>query len=165
MPKEKHKKTEKLVGTISISGKGVGYFNTEPDKGREGASWEIQKEFLNHAFPGDTVEVKKRPELLYGRPQAEVVNVISRAKTEFVGLLEKDPKGLSKDAYVVPDDRRMYVDIKVKETNVENGMKVLVKITDWPEESETPAGEIVEVIGHAGENDTEMRAIALEKGF
>jgi ribonuclease R len=171
-------KTEEpnLTGPISISAKGVGYFNTEPDKGREGVSWEVQKEFLKHAFPGDTVEVKKRPELLYGRAQAEVVQVVTRAKMEFVGLLEKDPSGKSKDAYVTPDDRRVYVDIRVDsrfkiqdsrlgEIEIPNGMKVLVKVTDWPEDSETPIGEILEVIGKAGENETEMRAIALEKGF
>ena len=164
--KEKTKKTEILTGPISISGKGIGYFNIEPEKGHDGESWEIQKEFLNHAFPGDTVEVRKRPELFYGRVQAEVVKIITRAKMEFVGLLEKDPSGKSDDSYVVPDDRRMYIDIKVSaDKEMEAGIKVLVKITDWSKDSETPLGEILEVIGKAGENDTEMRAIALEKGF
>lgn len=163
-----------LSGPISISSKGVGYFNTEPDKGRDGVSWEIQKEFLNHAFPGDTVEVKKRPELLYGKMQAEVVRIVTRAKMEFVGLLEKDPSGKSDVAYVTPDDRRMYVDIKIVESeklssikvrDVESGMKVLVQVTEWPDNSEMPEGVILELIGKAGENETEMRAIALEKGF
>ncbi|MDP4164932.1 MAG: RNB domain-containing ribonuclease, partial [Bacillota bacterium] len=176
MTKKDHKTSDTLIGHISISGKGIGYFNTQPEKGRDGESWEIQKEFLNHAFPGDTVEVRKRAELFYGRPQAEVVSVVSHAKMEFVGTIEMDPEGKSADAYVVPDDRRMYVDIKVKmqkakgkneekEEKMENGMKVLVKITEWKKDADMPEGEILEIIGRAGENETEMRAIALEKGF
>ena len=172
------KEEQTLTGPISISSKGVGYFNTEPEKGRDGLSLEIQKEFLNHAFPGDTVEIKKRAEVLYNKPQAEVVNIVSRAKMDFVGLLEKDPSGKSMDAYVVADDRRMYVDIKVTNNeapdtdeekidvkDIPTRTKVLVKIFDWPKDSENPLGQILEVIGPAGENETEMRAIALEKGF
>jgi ribonuclease R len=178
-------KTEQiLTGPISISGKGVGYFNTEIEKGRDGLTWEIQKEHLKHALPGDTVEVKPLDETeqpktnlpnKFVRPtdfqsryrQAEVVNIVSRAKMEFVGLLEKDPSGKSDVGYVVADDRRIYVDIKVPEVtkDVPTRSKVLVKITDWPDNVESPTGEIVEVIGLAGENETEMRAIALEKGF
>jgi len=156
-----------LTGTISISAKGIGYFNTEPLKGRDGVSWEIQKEYLAHAFPGDTVEVKKRDELLYGRPQAEVVKLVTRAKMDFVGTIERDPSGKSADAYLVADDRRMYVDIKIPnaDTDVVQGTKVLAHVTDWPENSETPLGEILEVIGMSGENETEMQAIALERGF
>ena len=43
--------SQTLTGTISITGKGIGYFNTEPLKGRDGLSWEVQKEYLLHAFP------------------------------------------------------------------------------------------------------------------
>ncbi|MHB1316935.1 MAG: hypothetical protein ACYCZW_03750, partial [Minisyncoccota bacterium] len=82
---------ETLTGPISISGKGTGYFSVPPKEGKVTSeeSIEIQKEFLNKAFPGDTVEVRRRPELLWGKVQGEVLKVISRNRMEFVGTVDK----------------------------------------------------------------------------
>lgn len=146
------------TGKISISGKGVGYFNI-PDTE---ITWEIQKEHLNHAFPGDIVEVKKRKELFYGREQAEVLKVVQKTKTEFVGTINKNGDRF----FVTADDSRVYIDILIPDAkNVEPDTKVLVKIIDWPETSPGPIGEILEVIGKKGEHNTEMKATVLERGF
>src|SRR4051812_43026172 len=102
------KTPETMTGPLAISGKGVGYFRPFPENKKSDETWEVQKEFLNHAFPGDTVEVKKRPGLLYGRMQAEVVQVVSRIKTEFVGTIDKDPSGKNTAVFLIADDRRMY---------------------------------------------------------
>jgi ribonuclease R len=158
--------TETFTGPLSISGKGTGYFtipNTEE-------SVEIQKEFLHKAFPGDTVEVRRKPELLWGKIQGEVIRVISRLRTEFVGTVEKHGTMY----YLVPDDRRMYTDI-ILETNmfedhgkkiiVEAGTKVVVRVDEWTEKMPAPTGTITRSIGKKGEHNTEMQAIVYEKGF
>jgi len=160
---------ETLTGPLSISGKGTGYFNIPLTEGAlkpataEDAI-EIQKEFLNKAFPGDTVEVRRRPELLWGKVQGEVLKVVSRARMEFVGVVEKHGDMF----YLIPDDRRMYTDIVLEKGKlgfVEPGIKVVVKVTSWSEKQPAPVGEIVRVIGKKGEHNTEMQAIVYEKGF
>jgi len=156
---------EILTGPLSISGKGTGYFSIPLKEGAPTEeAVEIQKEFLNKAFPGDTVEVRRRPELLWGKVQGEVLKVISRARMEFVGVVEKQ----GDMSYLIPDDRRMYTDIVLKKGELgfaEPGIKVVVKVTSWSEKEPAPVGEIVRIIGKKGEHNTEMQAIVYEKGF
>ncbi len=167
-----NKKT--LTGPISINSKGIGFFDL-PDKKEE--SLEIQPENLARAFHGDVVEVQKlggpKPRKSLGRArevkeQAKVVRIISRAKTQFVGIIQKtDDK-----SFLIPDDKRMYVDIFIDPKSLARtvlakteNQKILVEITDWPETEKNPRGKVVKVIGTAGENNTEMESIVLEKGF
>lgn len=155
---------ETLTGPLSISGKGTGYFSIPAKEGTLDETIEIQKEFLNKAFPGDTVEIRRRPELLWGKVQGEVLNVVSRARMEFVGVVDKHGDMF----YLIPDDRRMYTDIVLEKGKLgfaEPGMKVVVKVTSWSEKQPAPVGEIIRIIGRKGEHNTEMQAIVYEKGF
>jgi len=180
-----------LTGPISVNSKGVGFFDLPGVDGRpassqsksERESLEIQPENLNRAFAGDVVEVRATGKKVRDRLQAEVVRIVSRAKTEFVGTVQKNGEMI----YIVPDDKRMYLDILIEDNSprvplggtkgnsrgmeaskIEIGTKVLVEITDWGDEKKglkNLRGKIVETIGKAGENNTEMNAIVLEKGF
>ncbi len=158
-----HKKT--FTGPIIVSAKGVGFFDIDlPAQagGQKPDSIEIQPQNLSRAFHGDIVEVSLTGEKIKTRgkerTQGKVEKIIQRTKTEFVGVIEKhDGK-----TYIVPDDKRMYVDIFLPEdAEVSEGEKVLVKIANW----DTLQGEIIKVIGHKGENNAEMESIVLEKGF
>ncbi len=150
---------KKLTGTISVNARGTGYLKQEPE------DIEIQNENLNTALHGDTVTViplsKKAP-----RPQGKVVSVDKRAKKAFAGILEKEQGHY----FLLPDDKRMYADIFISEVSVKKheaklGEKVLVKITHWEKTKVNPEGEIVKVLGQAGEHNTEMESILYEKGF
>ena len=75
---------------------------------------------------------------------------------------------------VRPDDRRIYVPIKIsadyfaahKEQVTENeGNKVVVKITEWKDKEPAPSGEIVQVIGKKGDHETEIQSIILDRGI
>ncbi len=162
---EKKNNEKVLIGPISVNSKGVGFFDLlDENKKTVGKSLEIQPEKLNRAFTGDIVEVRAMGKKVRNRLQAEVTKIISRAKTEFVGTLQKN----GAMTYIVPDDKRMYLDILVEPKSAEKisiGTKILVEITDWGNGSQNPRGKIVETIGKAGENETEMNAIVLEKGF
>lgn len=96
--------------------------------------------------------------------EADVVEIIERAKQEFVGVLQ-----LNKTfGFVLPDSPKMYADIfipKSKINGAEHGDKVLAKITDWPENSKNPFGKIDTVLGKPGEHDTEIHSILLEYGL
>ncbi|MEC8831861.1 MAG: ribonuclease R, partial [Bacteroidota bacterium] len=71
-------------------------------------------------------------------------------------------------AFVRPTDSRMYTDIfippeKLKKAN--DGDKVLVHLGEWPDDTDSPYGEIVEVLGKPGEHNTEIHAILAEYGL
>lgn len=149
-----------LEGTIKVTGKGVGYFPI-PEAEED---FEIQPENIGTALNGDRVKIEPTGKEAYGRKQAKVVEIVERRKTEFVGTLEKDEVGF----FLVPDDKRMYRDIFVSSDLTRGGVdgdKVQVKITEWQDSSKSPKGEVVRVIGRAGEHNTEMLGIVFESGF
>ncbi|MFZ3019907.1 MAG: ribonuclease R [Minisyncoccia bacterium] len=155
---------ELLTGKIVATARGVGYFRRDehPD-----GDLEIAPEKMKTAFHGDTVEIRELgTKSSWGKPQAEVVNILERRKEQFVGTME-EMKG--KDFFfVIPDDKRMYKDIFVSATNTlgaVNRDKVLVKITSWGDGTKAPIGEVIRVIGKKGDNNTEMLSIVLESGF
>ena len=156
---------KKYTGVINISTRGVGYVSTEDSE----EDLEIQPEFLNTALHGDQVEVlaKGRGPSMNGRPprlQGAVVTVTERAKTSFVGTLTRSESRW----FLVPDDRRVYVDIAIAPEDTEGlkpGYKALVEIEPWQNPKENPRGRIKELLGEKGENTVEMHAIVLEHGF
>lgn len=121
----------------------------------------ITQRNLNHALPGDYVRIclyaeNKRREL-----EGEVVEIIQRANNIFVGTVEIT-KGF---AFFIPDKKSILNDIFLPPDSlkgIKNGQKALVKITEWPAKSKNPIGEIVEVLGNAGEHQVEMNAIMAE---
>jgi ribonuclease R len=163
------RKTNRLEGIISISSKGTGYvaIGTEKDKGNDP---EIDFKHLNTAIHGDRVEIILHPKVR-GRQTAEVSKIISRAKMRFAGILEadaaRDGTG-SKIFFLKPDDTKMYTDILIPEEalgGAKSGEKVFGEITSWKDSGKAPLGKIIKVLGRPGDNNTEMHAIAMEKGF
>lgn len=133
-----------------------------PDEG-EVDIW-INANKLNYALDGDIVkaavytDVKRKDK----RPEGEVVEIIERKKDKFVGKIEIS----ARFAFVVADSRKMFYDIFVpleEIKNAKNGEKVVVKITQWPsKKTKNPVGEIIEVLGEAGNNEVEMHSIMAE---
>jgi len=126
----------------------------------------IEPQFLNTALHGDEVEVVLFPREKGEKPSGEIARVLNRAKTEFVGTVEK--KRGSKISFVAADDKRMYTDIflpPAETRKVKNNDKVFVKIKEWNDPKKNPEGKIIKVIGKKGDNDVEMESIVLEKGF
>ena len=155
------------IGIISISSKGIGYVNIPDHKD----DIEIDFRHLNTAMHGDVVEI-----ILHqkgkDRRTGEVKKIISRAKTRFAGVLEIEPSttlgSRNKMYFLKPDDTKMYTDILIPKealNNAKAGQKVFVEIVSWKNAEKAPLGKIVKILGYPGNNNTEMRAIALEKGF
>ncbi len=120
---------------------------------------------LRNALHGDKVKVYVFAKKASGRKnEGEVVEIISRAKTDFIGVA----KISERFAFIIPDDRKMLHDIFVPLGDLngaKNGQKVQVSITDWPEGAKNPIGKIINVLGTQGENNTEMNAILAQYGF
>lgn len=148
------------TGTISINTKGIGFFIIPETE----ETLEIQIKNLARAFNGDTVEVQKLGKKVRDREQGKVIKLVSRVRDEFVGKIQKTDKA----TFLIPDDKKMYLDIIIdpKSTvKIPDGAKVLVKIIDWNDKANNPTAEVIKIIGLAGENNTEMESIVLEKGF
>ena len=171
------------VGIISISSKGTGYvkiLNKTPTFEKVGVPTvnvrndiEIDFRDLNTALHGDTVEIVFYPKS-HERQRGKVIKIISRAKIGFSGVL--NTKDLSPSAgggksfvfFLKPDDIKIYTDILIPEKELNDakvGQKVYVKIISWKDPSKAPEGKVIKILGKPGDNDTEMYAIAIEKGF
>lgn len=119
---------------------------------------------LRNALHGDLVKVHTYEKKRGKRQEGEVVQIIERAKTEFTGIIHIS----NRFAFFIADNRKMLNDIFVplEELNgASDGEKVVVTISDWPEDSKNPVGKVVHVLGKQGENDTEMNAILADFGF
>ncbi len=124
----------------------------------------IPQNNLNKALDGDKVKVYVYNKRKGKKPEAEVVEIVERKRSEFVGVIQMS----STFAFVVSANPKMYVDLfipKEKFGEAENGDVVLVKMTDWPEKANNPYGKVIKVLGKPGEHNTEMHAILAEYGL
>lgn len=114
----------------------------------------IDEANLGLALDGDTVEVK----------EGQVVKIIKRKRTEFVGTLEKSVNGF----ILIPDTARTFVKFEIPSKNVSQakaGDKVLVELTKWTKPELNPEAKVIKIFGQEGENETEMQAITMSHGF
>ena len=153
-------RNNRLVGKIDMTTAGTAYVIVEnlPE------DIYIAERNLSTALHGDIVELSIIKVKRSGKAVGKVEKVIERAQTEFVGTIAKSLKY----AFLVPDSKRMPVDIYVplnKLKGAENGVKAIVRMNDWPEDAESPFGEVIEILGTPGENETEMHAILAEFGL
>ncbi len=143
-----------LVGKVDMTTGGSAYVIVEgmPD------DIYIDEKNLGTALHGDLVEINIIKVKRNGKPIGAINSIVKRAQTEFVGKIEKSLKY----AFLVPDNRRMPVDIFLplsKLKGATNGDKAIVRMVKWDEGDDSPEGEVIQVLGPEGENETEMHAI------
>ncbi len=147
----------KVVGKIQRTASGAAFLIPEED----GTDVFIAERNLKQALNGDTVAVHVFAHRRGRSPEGEVVEIIKRSRELFVGTLE-----LSENfAFLVCDHRQLGRDIFIplnKLKGCKDGQKAVARITDWPERVKNPYGEIVSVLGDAGDNHAEMHAILAE---
>ena len=119
---------------------------------------------LNHALDGDKVKAYIYNRRSSRKPEAEVLEILERKKTEFVGVID-----IQKNfAFVTTANAKMYTDIfipKNKINDAEHGDVVLVNLEDWPKKADSPFGSVIKVLGKPGEHNTEIHAILAEYGL
>ena len=125
----------------------------------------IPKNGLNKAFNGDLVDVYCYKQKNNGSLEGEIVNIIERKKTTFVGLLQVEKNY----AFVLTRGARMYTDFFIDKKQLtpeyQDGDKVLVRFDEWPKRAESPFGTLIENFGPPGETATEMHAILSDYGL
>lgn len=153
-------KADYVEGTIDMTSRKTAYF-ISPELEDDVF---IPTNNLNKALDKDKVKVYIYNRRKSRRPEGEVVEIIERAKTEFVGIID-----IHKNfAFVSTANPKMYTDIfipKDKLGDAESGDVVLVKIADWPAKADSPFGEVLKVLGKPGEHNTEIHAILAEYGL
>ena len=147
-------------GTIDMTSRKTAYFIC-PDFGEDVF---IPTNNLNHALDKDKVKVYVYNRRKGKRPEGEVIEVVERNKTEFVGVID-----IQKNfAFVSTANAKMYTDIFIPKDKIgeaENGDVVLVNIEDWPKKADSPFGSVLRVLGKPGEHNTEIHAILAEYGL
>jgi ribonuclease R len=117
-----------------------------------------------NAMNGDKVKVQILAKRKGREAEAAVIEVLHRSQDTFVGVLEVTRNY----AYLIVDSKTLANDIFIprdKLKNGQSGQKAVVRILEWPERAKNPIGEVVDVLGNAGENHTEMHAILADFGL
>ena len=148
------------TGTVDITGRGNAYIVIE------GMDDDVFVPFnkLKKAFHKDTVEVYIFPRRKGKKLEGEITKVVERKKMEFVGIVDMQKTF----AFIRPTDFRMYTDIFVSQDKIgkaNDGDKVIVEVTEWPDNADSPFGRVTEVLGKPGEHDTEIHSILAEYGL
>ena len=162
--REKYRLTQNHLphyeGVADMAPSGSVYVKVE---GQESDIFVNQRNAAN-ALNGDRVEVVVMHRGRNGQLEGEITRIIERNRKPYVGVAEVGAHQI----FVRADSRRMPMDIYLSKRtypDVRDGEKVVVRIADWLPGSKSPVGELVERLGMAGNNDTEMHAILAEFGL
>lgn len=149
--------TNTHTGPLMVRGRGVGYFAVE---GRD-KDLVIDTADLGTALNGDIVEIAVGGKNREGRATAKVTKIVERKTETFVGTIYEE-KG---KPYLRSDDRRIHVRFELQGVSANaSGQKALVRLSEWIV-GEQPRADVVEVLGKAGDHETEIQAILRAGGF
>ena len=148
------------VGTFARRSNGMNSFI--PEDG--GTPVFIAERNSGHAMDGDKVKVQLFAKRKGAEPEGEVVEILESKERTFVGKLQV-AKGF---AFMITENKTMANDIFIPKDKLKggkNGDKAIVRIVEWPDEAKNPLGEVIDILGIAGQNTAEMHAILAEIGL
>jgi len=163
LDKGKYKLTNRgteMIGTFQRKSNGKNSF--VPDGG--GESIFIAERNSAHAMNNDRVRIAFYAKCKNRDAEGEVIEILERANLNFVGTLE-----ISKSyAFLITENRTLANDIFIPRDKLKGGKtgdKAVVKIIEWPDKAKNPIGQVIDILGVAGDNTTEMHAILAEFGL
>ena len=133
-----------------------------PDDG--GKSILVCERNAMHALDGDRVRVTMLARRAGHTREAEVIEILERANDTFVGQLQVEKNF----AFLITESRTLASDIFIPKDKLKGGKtgdKAVVQITEWPDNSKSPIGRVVDILGRQGENNAEMHAILAQYGL
>ena len=149
-----------LTGTFLRKSNGKNSF--VPDDGGEPIF--IAERNSAHAMNNDKVKVSLCAKRKRKQMEGQVIEILEHADATFVGVL----KVTKNYAFLLTETSTLANDIFIPKDKLKGGKdgdKAVVKITNWPEDAKNPFGEVIDVLGKAGDNTTEMHAILAEYGL
>lgn len=138
-----------IAGQFQGNEKGFGFVLCEP------SDLFIPASAQRGALHGDKVLAKITH--MGKKREGEIVKVLERANHTVIGTFEQSKN----HGFLLPDDKRISKDIYLPKSawlNAENGQKVVVKITKFPDSDRNPEGEIIEVLGDPKKHETAIRS-------
>jgi len=149
-----------MTGTFQRKSNGKNSFL--PDGG--GDAIFIAERNSAHAMNNDKVRISFYAKRRGREAEGEVIEILERANDTFVGTLE-----VAKSyAFLVTENRTLANDIFIPKEKLKGGKtgdKAVVKVVEWPDKAKNPIGQVIDVLGKAGDNTTEMHAILAEFGL
>lgn len=124
----------------------------------------VRTEDLRTALDDDFVKVRIFSVKKDGRPIGAVTEIIKRHRMEFVGRIEVH----GNYAFVIPDFKKMHHDIFIRVEGIKKAKtndKVIARIIDFKEGDKNPLGEVIKILGPAGNNEAEIHSIMAEFGL
>ncbi len=155
-----NKRGMEIVGTFERRANGKNQLI--PEDGGDG--FFVAERNSMRAMNGDKVRVLLSAHKPGATPEGEVVEIIERVEQTFIGILDVQ-KNYS---FLINENRFLANDIFIPKDKLKGGKsgdKAIVRITDWPEHAKNPLGEVIDILGAAGENNTEIHAILAEFGL
>lgn len=149
-----------ITGTVDMKRTGKAYI--VPDEG--GDDIFIAANNTHNALNGDKVKVQLFPLRPGRKREGQIVEILQRSREKIVGTLQVSDTF----AFLIPDDTSIPIDIFIPLSLLnegKDGQKAVARITEWPERSKNPFGEITDVLGEPGNNDVEMMSILVDYGF
>ena len=117
-----------------------------------------------HAMNNDKVRIAFYAKRRGCEAEGEVIEILQRANDTIVGTLEVEKSY----AFLVTENRTLANDIFIPKDKLKGGKtgdKAVVKVTEWPDKAKNPIGQVLDILGKAGDNTTEMHAILAEFGL
>jgi ribonuclease R len=148
-----------MEGTIDIIASGAGYVRIE---GHTDDIY-VHNRDIGTALHGDRVLVKQSGGR-GTRAEGKVLQVVKRRRTEFVGTIHKQEGRM----LLVADDQRVQRPFMIPlhaSMNAQDGDKAIIALGEWKDARDLPRGEVVRILGRAGEHNVEMHAILAEFGL
>ncbi len=145
------------IGVADMTSTGAIYIRSESSE----KDTYINPRLAGNALNGDTVEFVVTHLSRSGTPEGEIISIVERNRKPYVGVADVGEHQI----FVKTSSRKMPMDIylsKRANPDIKDGDKVAVRITEWCQGSKSPAGELIQILGKAGDNDTEMHAILAE---
>ena len=117
-----------------------------------------------HAMNNDKVKIAFFAKRKHHDAEGEVIEILERANDTFVGTLEVEKSY----AFLVTENRTLANDIFIPKDKLKGGKtgdKAVVKVIEWPDKAKNPIGQVIDILGKAGDNTTELHAILAEFGL
>ena len=117
-----------------------------------------------HALNGDKVAITVAARRKGVEPEAVVTEIIEENPQTFIGTISLQQQF----GVLHTDSKFLATDIIIPRKHLKgakNGDKAVVRITDWPQDRQSPFGRVEDVLGREGDNNTEMHAILAEYGL
>jgi ribonuclease R len=149
-----------LTGTIQITQSGLGFVTLE----NYDEDLKVNQRNTLNALNGDTVKIALLQAKSRGRLEAKVVEIVKRNEAPIIGDIDSNGKTF----FLVPDAKKSTTDFFIpasKLNGAKAGDKVVGKFVEWQKDEKNPIAEVIQILGKAGDNNTEMHSILIDNGF